>query len=306
MSTMTRPRRARRRWLSATGAAVALMLAAWPLRGDDRAERLQEMRDLVRPLRAFKVEEQKRIPVELSGEPLVRWSDPTRRNSDGSLWAFGTSGRPIAIVAVEFYPNHRLGEAWAHEFVSLSTGRIEVDGGAGFAPGESGGFARSEAGHFLWTPKGPGIALRELPDAPVAGKSEANRLRQMKQLAERFSADEYYAPAQQTYTLRLSPHPIQRYHDTAAGIVDGVIFQMTHGTNPEVLLLIEAHAKGATTSWAWAAARLTTAAPTLRLDQKPVWTVPTPTVTMPTDTYIGAVKLRGPSPGQGADSLRDR
>lgn len=272
-----------------------LILTGSPLRADERANaRLGEMKQLAQRLRAFRVTNQVPTPVGVSAEPLLRWSDPTRNNNDGSLWALGTSGRPLAIVALEFYPTHRLGEAWVHELVSLSTVPIEVDAGTGFeSPGGS-GTVSNEGGRFVWAPKTPGVVFRDIPDAAPPDATDAKRLRQIKELAGRFSADEYFAAVKQTYALRLSPHPIHRYHDQAAGIVDGAIFEIAHDTNPEVLLLIEAQATDPkTTAWRWAAAPLTTAEPTLRLDRKPVWYLPTPTRATPRETYVGIIKLRG-------------
>ncbi|MDR3636299.1 MAG: hypothetical protein P4L84_21025 [Isosphaeraceae bacterium] len=296
MSKTSHPTGVRDRWVSTVGLSVGMILVTASLHADERAARSQEMKELVMPLRASKVENGGRVPGELSREPLLRWSDPTRENSDGSLWAFGISGRPIAIVAVEFYPNHRLGEAWAHEFVSLSTGPIEVDGGTGFEV--TGVRSSSTPGHFLWTPKEPGVTFRDIPDASSPGTTEAKRLRQMKELAERFSATEYYEAIKQTYSLRLSPHPIHRYHDAAAGVVDGAIFEVAHGTNPEVLLLIEAQARD-TTAWCWAAARFSSAELTLSLDRKPVWTVPTTQGGTATETYAAAIKLRVAATAEG-------
>lgn len=302
MGEIPRQTRCARGWVFAFAMTI---LPAEPLRADDAVARAREMKRLVQPLKGFKIEKDKRAPVELLEEPLVRWSDPTRENGDGSLWAFGRTGRPIAVVAVELYPHHERGELWAHEFVSLSTGRIEVDGGTGFDDAAS-GLAIPTPGHFLWTPKEPGITFREFPDAPKPGPTEGRRLRQLKELAERFSAAEYYEAAKQTYSLRLSPHPIHRYHDAADGIVDGAIFQIAHGTNPEVLVLIEAQGQDpAGATWRWAAARLTTAEPTLRLDQKPVWTVSTPRQTTTTDTYCGAVKPREAVTGAAGKRTRD-
>ena len=38
-------------------------------------------------------------------EPLYRWTDPTRRITKATgVWAWRSSGRPIAIMAIELYP----------------------------------------------------------------------------------------------------------------------------------------------------------------------------------------------------------
>ena len=60
---------------------------------------------------------------------------------------------------------------------------------------------------------------------------------------------------------------------------------LRYGTNPEVLLAIDARRRGAgSPTWSYAAAPLTRAAPTIRLDRQDVWTHPTKVVTSPEDT----------------------
>ena len=99
----------------------------------------------------------------------------------------------------------------------------------------------------------------------------------------------------QDYALRLLSRPIDRYADLASGLMDGAIFIYANGTNPEVLLAIEVGRRGAgSPTWSYAAAPLTRAAPTIRLDRQDVWTHPTKVVTSPEDTYFLARKLRRP------------
>jgi hypothetical protein len=141
-----------------------------------------------------------------------------------------------------------------------------------------------------------GLEFREIPDAPAPANTEAERLRQMRDLLKRFSAREYYDITSQDYALRLLTRPIDRYADSASGLLDGAIFIYANGTNPEALLVIEAQRKGAGSppSWSYAAAPLTRAQPTIRLGQRDVWTHPTKEVTSPEDTYFLARRPRRP------------
>lgn len=269
-------------------------LTAMPAVADDQATaRRNEMKALIKPLRALQFVGDRPVPVNVSQEPILRWNDATRTNRDGSLWVVGTTGRPIAVLTLEFYPNHPLGEVWVHEFSSLATDRIEIHAGEGFVRASANPTIRTEGERFIWAPKSPAIRFHDIDDAPAPADSEAKRLRQVKECAARFTADEYLATTEQTYALRLSPHPIHRYHDREAGIAEGVVFQLAHETNPEVLLLIEAQASGPnSTQWRWAAAPLTAAALTLRLDRKPVWNLPAPTPATPRETYAGIIKVQ--------------
>jgi hypothetical protein len=266
---------------------------------DDRELRLSEMRLLAESLVASRDEGSRVTPLRLRGEPLHRWNDPTRSFSDGSFWAWGEPGRPAAIVAIELYPPSAgtSNAAWSFEFVSLSTGTLQVKGGEGFdAVTTTTGLATSDGGIY-WKPSQAGIAFQAIPTAPAPGRSAAVRMAQIKDLAKRFSSHEFYKPAnstaQQRIELRLMPRPIDRYSDPALGLWDGAILLFANGTNPEVMLLIEAHGTAlAQASWHFAAARLSRAACVLNLDQREVWSVPYITHPASDATYVNARKLR--------------
>jgi len=217
---------------------------------DDRAKRLDQMRQLARAFKVVAIEGNKRTPLQLAIDPLHRWTDPTRQNSDGVLWAWRSSGRPIAVLAIEPQP-----AIWSFEFVSLSTGRVEANNGT-----------------VRWEPTSAGVEFHEMPDVAPPADGAAERLRQMRDIVKRFSAREFWHVTGIHYPLRVLPHPIDRYSNATAGLVDGAVFIFANTTNPEVILMIEArrHRKGAPT-WSYASAPLTTAAPTLMFDRKEVW-----------------------------------
>ncbi len=100
---------------------------------DDRAARLDEMKQIAGSFQAAAIDGGTRVPAAMVRDPLYRWNDPTREFSDGTLWFWRSAGRPIAVVAIELYPqNKAFGIVWALEFTSLSTGPIEVEGGEHF------------------------------------------------------------------------------------------------------------------------------------------------------------------------------
>lgn len=276
--------------LGITGPIGSNVVAQEPksTRDTERTQRLTEMRRLVQPMRAFEIVGRKeRIPAELKAEPLQRWNDPTREFSDGSLWLWTSGGVPVAAVAVELYPTRTKGQAWSFELVSLSTGLVELDGGTGFDVTNDDFNRLRDDMTLSWTPKTAGIEIKDLPGAPAPGATESARLRQMKALAERFSADEYYEPTKQKYTLRLLPHPVHRYSEDASHTLDGAVFLIAHGTNPEVFLILEAKGKlPESAQWCYALARLSMAAPTVRLDKNVVWTLPLANKSKANDTYF--------------------
>ena len=88
------------------------------------------------------------------------------------------------------------------------------------------------------------------------------------------------------------PRPIDRYADPAKEQVDGAIFVFAHGTNPEVMVLIEAQGTSPkTASWRYAVAPLTVALFDVRLDRRVVCTVPyhSTRMNLPTLPYYAPV-----------------
>jgi hypothetical protein len=163
-------------------------------------------------------------------EPLFRLHDPARRYSDGTIWAWGRSGRPAALLTLAKDGDPVGDHRWLHELVSLSPGPISA----------------GRKGDWTWTPSRGGVVMQRFPKAHDPGEDEAKRLRQMRELARQFTSYELLGngPKAQRYELRTLPQPIHRYADREAGLLDGAIFVIAYGLNPEIILLIEARREG--------------------------------------------------------------
>ena len=105
---------------------------------------------------------------------------------------------------------------------------------------------------------------------PPPADSEAKRLVQMKNLVRRFTLTEQYSG--ETFELRLLPRPIYRYHDADAGLIDGALFNFAHGTNPEVVAVIECQKHGPAATWSYGFLPLAGAGVEANLGGKTVWT----------------------------------
>jgi serine/threonine protein kinase/cytochrome c-type biogenesis protein CcmH/NrfG len=211
----------------------------------------REMRSRAEALKVSRIEEGRPAAVELLPGPLLRYSDPNRATDDAALWAWGRGGRPVVLVAMEFSP---LDEGWAtgtYEFASLADGPIR---------------AEASAGRRHWLSRQPAVTLQEFGSAPA--DAEPERLEQMKGLVRRMAARSDGGRVE----LRVSPGPIHRYADPAAGVLDGAIFAFTDGDNPEIVLLIEARRRGEVgPRWHHGLARLSGASLSVSLDGKEVW-----------------------------------
>jgi hypothetical protein len=73
--------------------------------------------------------------------------------------------------------------------------------------------------------------------------------------------------------LRLLPTPLHRYASEASGIIDGALFSMAHGTNPEILLQLEARFDAnRSKQWVASVARLSGASAEIELFGVTQWT----------------------------------
>ena len=140
---------------------------------------------------------------------VLRFSNPVSNNKDGALFLWTDRGRPRAVVKLYTFDN----KYFTHEWLSLSDGT----------------FAAERGEKRIWTPAEPGLAFRELPDAPKPAGSGAERLRQMKTLAAGFSSA-YTATHldAKPFELRLLAQPIFRYETDDDTRADGALFAFVH------------------------------------------------------------------------------
>ena len=217
-----------------------------------------------------------RLPGQAAGkvvvqkEPLLRWTNQVIREDDGMLflWSDGGKGRPVA--AAQFFLQDR---KWHHEFQSLADGPFE---------------ARDATGDWTWKPAEGGVQWKTA--GKLADDSAVQRLRHMKSWVARFTAavdtDEAFEASEQ---LRLLTTPVYRYSAPEAGIIDGAIFAFVQGTNPEILILVEAHDDAASgKTWRYGFARMSCFYLRVYRDGQIVWRqerapVPTPS---PASTYF--------------------
>ena len=196
-------------------------------------------------------------PIELIDHPLLTYGEPTRRNETGWLWAFSTTGRPAVFVELfRAPPADGEREVWRHA-LTLTSDRLPVM----TTPIET-----------SWTPATTQIESTPFPEAPLPHAKEITRLRQMKELAGRFTAHEFWGADNQRFELRLLVQPVHRYSDPKAGLHDGAVFIFANGTNPEIILLIEAIGERLETArWHYSLARQSSAETHVQLGGNEVW-----------------------------------
>jgi hypothetical protein len=196
--------------------------------------------------------------LELKKEPLLEWSNPVRSGvQQGVVVVWLRDGRPAALGSIFSQPDPNLpGRRVLHEFHALDREKLLV--------------TRPEALNE-WKPEG-GVARKELADAPAPAATAAARFLQMRKVAQEFTGHETEGEAEK-WDLRLLPTPLYRYPAAKTGVIDGALFTLvsTAGTDPEVLLLIEAKEEGGKLRWEYACGRFSDRNLYVRRNDKEVW-----------------------------------
>ena len=163
---------------------------------------------------------------QLQPTPLLKYSDPARGYLAAGLWRLGKAGRPNGFVSAEYWaPNtdNPLDRPYvSFEFIPLSEEPFELAG---------------DRDELKWKADGSGVRPIVLPDSPAPAASPRQRLAQMRNIVRRFEVKEIYRG--NPNALRMMTQPVDRYEDRERGIVDGAAFLFAHGTNPEILVLLE-------------------------------------------------------------------
>jgi hypothetical protein len=187
------------------------------------------------------VEPAPRQALELKKEPIFEWSNPVRNGvQQGVIFLWLREGRPAALACIFSHPYEKLpGRKVLHELHALDTEKLLVK--------------RDE--YNQWAPQA-GLARSELLDTAAPSATPAARLLQMRRLAQELTGHEIDREGKR-WELRLLPTPLYRYPVAKTGIIDGALFALmsSAGTDPEVLVLIEAKEEGGKLHWEQACGR---------------------------------------------------
>jgi hypothetical protein len=184
-----------------------------------------------------RVGESPREAVRLD-EPVLRWLQPIRGGDDGALYLWVADGRPVAAITFFTFKWPEGPRAIIHEKHSLALSPVEAEW----------------RGETVWHSPRAGLKFQPVADAPAPAATPAARLRQLQAIARDVSAVTTDDKGS-NWPLRVLAKPLYRY-DAKAG-VDGALFALAQGTDPEAFLLIEARESPSGPRWEIAAARFT-------------------------------------------------
>jgi hypothetical protein len=204
------------------------------------------------------VESAPKKELELKKEPVLEWTNPVREGwlVQGAVFLWLRDGRPAALGGLFSHPAPRWkGRKVLHEFLALDRDKLLVS---------------RHNGNNQWTPQA-GLERKELSDTAPPVASRGARLVQMRRLAQEFTG--YVTDREDKRSdLRLLATPLYRYPAAKTGVVDGALFALVvEGTDPEVLLVLEAREEDGKTRWEYGCGRFGVVSMYVQHKGKEVW-----------------------------------
>jgi hypothetical protein len=246
-----------------------LLFAAGPLwraaaAGDDDKESLaaRESEETSRLIRAelpnWKLWSGADREHELTLHPksVLRWTNPGVGRVYGDVYLWIRDGRPEAVMS--FYKVWKPDYGFTAEMHSLSLA----------------GLSAEREGVLRWKPTNAGITLNDVPESPRPAESAPRRLQQLRNLAGGFSAqlDDLRNNAEgERQELRLLTQPLYRYPAGEGELLDGALFAIVMGTDPEVFLVLEARRAAEKLTWQYGLARMNDCGMTVSYKDQEIW-----------------------------------
>ena len=196
-------------------------------------------------------------PYTMLPQAVFRHSQPVRGDDIGAVYLWVDADQRPAVIGTTFAFTMEADRRWVvHEFHSLASEPL----------------MSKWRGESRWQTKRAGLDWKPVPNAPRADASPTVRSRQVRDIARRFSANSI-DEKESRWELRLLAKPIHQFEiDKPAAVSCGSLFVFCQGTDPELVLAIEAQKGTDGYLWHYAVASFTDYGLSLQLDSKEAWT----------------------------------
>lgn len=180
------------------------------------------------------------VTLRLEPAALLFYTNPVRTNDQhGAIFLWTEAGRPAVIGSIwsaadRTDPKKR---NVTHEWHSLV---------------EEPDVKTTRKGQILWNCEEAGVAWQKLDQLAPPAASRPARLVQMRAIPGRYSVK---IEVEGESDLRLVSQPLYRYPEKVPGVIDGAIFSFAMATDPELLVVVEAHEQDQKPAWHIAFAR---------------------------------------------------
>ena len=199
-------------------------------------------------------------PLILLPKPVFHWLNRARVKQVsvhyGAVYVWTRQGRAEAVGTIFSVSSEKEPPAFYHEFHSLATGPLKA----------------TSDGAIKWDTPDPGLKFAPFIKSDRPGDTPARRLAEMRAMARRFTG--YSNNYDDTrWQLNLLPQPLYRMPESTGEVLDQAVFALisTAGTDPEVLLVIEARKEKDGFQWQYALCRFTDLQTYVSLDDVEVW-----------------------------------
>lgn len=214
-------------------------------------------------------DDSRKVKMKLEPEAVLQWSNPALGDFYGGVFVWTDRGCPRTVASI--YRVFSEGGRPDMELHSLSRNRVVADRGL----------------RQIWAPTRSGVDWMTISGAPEPAATSVGRLRQLRILAQEFSAEETDRKGVRQ-PLRLLTQPVFRAQSTDPEVIESALFAFVQGTDPEALLLIEARQMPGGPRWEFAFARMNSVKLTAAHRNHEVWSVPEMTygdAKRPTEPY---------------------
>ncbi len=190
-------------------------------------------------------------------QAVFRHSQPVRGDDIGAVYLWVDRDKRPAVLGTTFaFTLQDDLRSVVHEFHSLANQPIEAQW----------------RNRPHWQSPVPGLKWQAVPKAPPADKTAMGRQRQAREIMRRFQAESIDHKGSR-WELRLLAKPIYQFDvEQPTTVIGGSLNVFCQGTDPELILAVEAQKANDEFVWHYAAANFTDYALKLRLDDKEVWT----------------------------------
>lgn len=226
----------------------------------------------------IRFDDEPQAELEFEEEPVLQWTNPTRANEiHGAVYVWTHQGRAEVMgtiwsnVTSSDSANRHVG----HQFHSLSTRPLVAE----------------KRGERFWYPRTAGIEPKPIPEAPPPAQTRSLRLAQMRALAREFDGDGEEFNTRRG--IRLLTQPLHRQEKPLDDCLDGALFTFAMGTDPELILLIEARPTDDGPRWHYSIGRFSGLHTDFRYKDQVVWQYRGPAQQLdPRQPYLASYNVR--------------
>lgn len=199
-------------------------------------------------------------PLELHPEPVFNWVNAARVNNPriqkGAVYVWTKDGRAEVVGTIFSLNAEGEDPHFYHEFHSLATGPLKASTGR----------------NVRWDTPDAGVKFTAFSETDAPADTPVRRLTQMRGFARKFRGYSINYDDKR-WELDLLPQPLYRMSKPNAQVLDQAVFALisTAGTDPEVLLDIEARKVNDAYQWQYSVCRFTDLKTFVSYDDQEVW-----------------------------------